>query len=110
VHSSIGTSCGFTSDVLRLEQTILRLTRSQVQLHDFEVVSQTEVVGLDVFSINTSNRTLDCTSVRVKRVRSTRQNWGFHAIVRQRNSQRTVCVTQTGGPCLTVQIVSVESA
>src|SRR5690606_2091047 len=85
--------CRDVAEGLLCEHTILGLTSSQVQLHDFEVVSQTQAVSLHVvgFANNTANHR------------------SFHTVIAQRNSQETVCVTQTGGDGLQVQVVQVAS-
>src|SRR5690606_6337711 len=94
---------------LLIEQTILGLTSSQVQLHDFEVVSQTDVVGLDVLSVGHANRgNGGRTGRRAEGGGVGCANRSFHAVVRQSDSQGTVSVTQTSRHSLLVQIVVIE--
>src|SRR5690606_22512910 len=72
---------------LLIEHTILGLTSSQVQLHDFEVVSQAEVVGLDVLGVDSSvDQSLQTVGVSTNRIVGYRR---FHTVVCQCDSQRT---------------------
>src|SRR5690606_25761875 len=105
------TQSRLTGDALSLEQAVLGLASSQMQLHDFEVVSQTEVVGPDVFGVGAGDRALNNTRIRVHSVRTSNDIGGsLHAIIRQSHSQRAVSVTQTSGPGLAVQVIVVETA